>query len=121
VSYSGDANNGPASTSCGDPAETVTVTNPPLSVTGRGHQLRRKVTFNWMVAGGPQPIGFNILAVTQQHKLILMNSQLITSHTGAHYLLVVHHLHMKVDFDDFYVDVKTSGSFVKFGPFIVKG
>jgi MBG domain (YGX type) len=97
---------------------TLTV-QAPLEISGRGDQSKQTVTFSWAVVSGPRPLGFNLLGVSQKGAVIRMNSHLIQPHAGPDYSFVAHSV--KVDIDSFYVRVKTSAGFMKFGPFVVTG
>jgi MBG domain (YGX type)/FG-GAP repeat len=97
---------------------TLTV-QAPLEVTGSGHQSKQTVTYTWTVVSGPQPHGFNVLGVSHHGKVIRMNARVIKAHAGADYTFVAHNV--KVDIVSFYVNVKTSAGFMKFGRFTVTG
>lgn len=89
----------------------------PIEIRGRGNQSKQTVTFSWTLVSGPQPIGFNLLGVSQKGTVIWMNARVIKAHANPDYSFVAKNV--KVDIDSFYVRVKTSAGFMKFGPFTV--
>ncbi len=117
VEYSGDSNNAQISSLCRDASETVKVIG--YGVTGHGHQAKTTVTLTWTVYGTLKALSFNILAITQQHKVIQMNTKPIHTHSSKTYTFVSKNVN--VDIDYFKVKVKRSSGFQTFGPFVVKG
>ena len=91
----------------------------PIDITGGGHQSGQIVTYTWTLVSGPQPLGFNVLGVSNHGKVIRMNKVLVPAHAGSDYTFVAQSV--KVDVVRFYVNVKTSAGFMKFGPFSVTG
>src|SRR5579884_4220277 len=107
----------PISSLCRDASETVKVIG--YGVTGHGNQAKTTETLTWTVYGTLKALSFNILAITQQHKVIQMNTKPIHTHSSKTYTFVSKNVN--VDIDYFKVKVKRSSGFQTFGPFVVKG